>query len=84
MGPCPECGRSGEGGARSGSVPSFLKRQSAGGFRVTLRLGEGVTSPKLGPTQEGQDSVKADRRGAHRGGESYRYWGDHIGERRSY
>ncbi|CAN8219851.1 unnamed protein product [Coccothraustes coccothraustes] len=82
VGPCPECGHSGE--ARSGSVPRFLKRESAGGFRITLRLGEGATSPKLVPTQEGKGSVRADRRVAHRGGESLRDWKDHIGERRSH
>lgn len=79
MGPCPECGRSGE--ARSGSVPRFLKREGAGRFRVILRLGKGATSPKLVPTQKGKGSVSADRREVHRGGESYRDWKDHVGER---
>lgn len=76
-----ECGLSADGEARSGSVPGFLKRESAGGFGLTLRLRGGATSPKLVPTQKGTGSVGADPRGAPRGGESYRGRGDHIEER---
>lgn len=72
--------RGGSWGVRSFSGRRrFLKRESAGGFGLTLRLRGGATSPKLVPTQEGTGSVGDDPRGAPRGGESYRGRGDHIG-----